>query len=875
MAETFLAPIIEKLLDFLGQEVNLTKRVHKEVESLKDELEIIQPFLKDAEAELERDLITSGAMKAWVKQIREEANHIEDVIDEHLSFAGQNVHSRGLISFVKSLKSRYDMVSEIQEIKESLKEIKDRGHSYVLRGFEQEGSRSIDPRLGSYFIEEDELVGIESTSKELKRRLIEGECARLVISLVGEGGLGKTTLVRNVYNGKEVEAHFDFRGWITVSRGNKMERLLKALARKIHPATERVDVEEIDTIHELVGAIRQSLMTKRYVVVFDDVWRQDFWEVLKHAFPDNKNGSRIIITTRNTKVASFCKETPFDLVQELQAWSSDLAWELFCKKAFRDEFKGHCPEMLQHLSKEIVSKCQGLPLVISTIAGLLSTKEKLVSEWENVLLEFETSPQLTSISKILSLSYIDLPHHLKPCFLYFGIFPEDYIIYDRRLYRLWIAEGFIQERRGKTLEQVAEEYLTELIDRNVVSFEVFANGVARKCRVHDLMREIIQSRAEDLDFYEILDENKSRFGGKRRRVSIHGCIENAMEDGQDSSVRCVSVFGSYQLTKSFLCSLFEKFKLLKVLDLEKACFDDLPLEVGNLFHLKYLGLRSTPLKKLPKSIGKLQNLQVLDVRDTLVQELPIEINMLQNLRHLLAYFVTFDLKQKTILSGVRIHKGIGNLKELQTLVSVGAEFSGLHLMKDLENLTKLRWLIVTNLTMENGKALGSSVEKMKHLECLDLESSDDQEEIIDLQDKLSPPLTLRYLNFCGRLKKFPCWIRKLENLQMLRLKNTRLTDQFLKCLKGIPNLSGLYLVDAFDGERLHFEEGGFGKLKVLVLRELRGLKVVEVDEGALPVLEKLNIMKNPMLEKVFSNIQSSRNLKNVTVQDISSIRQIN
>ncbi|PON87625.1 NB-ARC domain, LRR domain containing protein [Trema orientale] len=653
MPVTFLSPVINKLVYLLEEQVNLLKGVHKEAKSLKDELEIIQPFLRDAEARQEKGEISEAA-EVWLKQIREVADRIEDVVDEYCyHLEKQRHHERGLIvdflrktkHSVGSLKPRRDIASEIRDVKESLSEIKERGQSYGLRPFEQRSSSTVtnvdatavDPRLGSLFIEEDELVGIDSTSKELTRRLVEGPSTRSVISLVGEGGIGKTTLAKNVYNAEAVKQHFECFAWITVSQSYNVEKVLKIMKSQICPNKE----EPTGTIEGLTDLLRQYLKTKRYVIVFDDVWKIEFWEVIKHALPSNNKGDRIIITTRNTLIANTIIETPCDLVQELKSWSPELAWELFQKKAFRFEFDGCCPSELEQLSRKIVSKCQGLPLVIAAVAGLLSKKEKIKFEWQRVLdnlnYEFEKNPKLTSVSKILSFSYHDLPYHLKCCFLYFGIFPEDYLVFDQRICRLWISEDFvIPSRTNKTMEEVAEEYLSELIHRNLVSVEI-RYGVEKWCRVHDLIRDIILTRAEELCFCQIINENKLRFKGKSRRLSIFGTTKDVLNlVGDNSKIRSIFVFNVDELTESFVISLFEKFKLLKVLDFEDAPLDKLPKELGNLFNLKYLNLKGTAVKIVPKSIGRLQNLQTLNLYDSLVQELPIEIKKLRSLRHILA-----------------------------------------------------------------------------------------------------------------------------------------------------------------------------------------------------------------------------------------------
>ena len=121
------------------------------------------------------------------------------------------------------------------------------------------------------------------------------------------------------------------------------------------------------------------------------------------------------------------------------------------------------PHELNELSNSIIKRCGGLPLAIVTIGGLLSTKQKVESEWikflDSLTLDLESNPHLQDITKILSLSYIDLPYNLKACFLYFGMFPEDYFINSAKLIRLWIAEGFVKEMSGKTLEDIAQDYL--------------------------------------------------------------------------------------------------------------------------------------------------------------------------------------------------------------------------------------------------------------------------------------------------------------------------------------------------------------------------------------------------------------------------------
>ncbi|KAL7166930.1 hypothetical protein ACSBR2_037566 [Camellia fascicularis] len=115
-------------------------------------------------------------------------------------------------------------------------------------------------------------------------------------------------------------------------------------------------------------------------------------------------------------------------------------------------------------------RCEGLSLVIVVIYGVLASKDQgRVDEWKLVNRSLGAEVEGNDIKKILLLSYNDLPYHLKSCLLYLSSFPEDYLIKWMSLIRLWIAEGFVEVKEfGKTLEEVAEAYLYELLNRNLI-----------------------------------------------------------------------------------------------------------------------------------------------------------------------------------------------------------------------------------------------------------------------------------------------------------------------------------------------------------------------------------------------------------------------
>ena len=876
MTETVVTLVINELVRLIVHESKLLSGVHREVVDIRDELESIQCFLKDAD---KGDL--QDGVKTWMKQVREVAYHIEDVIDEYILQVAQYRHQQSFIAFLnkigrllKMLKPHHNIATKIQDIKISVREIKERSERYGFSSPKQGSSCSAtnvtwhDPRVGSLFTEEDEVVGMESTRDELVSWLVGGVSKRSVTSVVGMGGIGKTTLVRQAYENESVKRHFHCCVWITVSQSYNMQKIFISMTNQIYNETimapGQIDITDEIT---LISQLRKCLQQKRYVVVFDDVWKTEFWEIVKHSLPFNDKGSRIIITTRSNLIGVSCKESLTDQVLKLQPLSQDKAWELFCRKAFHTEFQGCCPRELVKMSMEIVRKCEGLPLAIVAIGGLLSTKEKVPSEWkrlhDSLSSELECNPHLTNITKILSLSYHDLPYYLKSCYLYFGLFPEDYSISGVRLVWLWVAEGFIIVKKEKSLEDVAEEYLKELIHRNLVqeSFGELDYEISKKYRIHDLLREIIQSKAQELNFCQILEADDTTSYGKSRCLSIHDARENVFETSEYPRIRSVFLFNINEMSGSFIVELFRKFKLLKVLDFEDAPIDYLPQEVGNLYHLKHLSLRRTKVKILPKSVGRLHNLLTLNVVETAVRELPIEIFRLYKLRHILAHFHDLEIKSCFYsMQGVKVHEGIGSLKNLQVVARIEANHHGAGLFKELGKLNQLRILGVSNLTAERGRALCTSIQNMVHLDTL-LIGSINEYEIIDLESILSPPPFLAHIHLWGRLEKLPNWIPDLQNLVTLVLFFSSLKEDPLLSVQGLPNLITLCLNHAYDGEQLHFVEGGFRKLKKLTLRELKRLKIVEIDNRSLPVLQELAIGPCPQMGEVPSGIQHLKSLK--------------
>ena len=249
-----------------------------------------------------------------------------------------------------------------------------------------------------------------------------------------------------------------------------------------------------------------------------------------------------------------------------------------------------------------------------------------------------------------------------------------------------------------------------------------------------------------------------------------------------------------------------------------------------------------------------------------MSELPVEICRLRKLRYLMAYIKDNDVEFNIYFpQAVKIPSGIGRVQSLQKLSKIEANNNAL--ITELGSLGQLRKLEIAKLKRENGIALCTMLETMSHLQSLRIRATS-EEEVLELQSMSSPPPFLQTLSLSGRLEKLPEWIPKLKSIARIGLYWLRLMDDPLKVLQALPNLKYLWLYNGYGGEQLHIEGEGFQKLKFLGLESLGGLNRLMIDEGALPLFEKLRIGACPQLKEVPSSIHHLKCLKSLQIYEM-------
>ncbi|KAF3449643.1 hypothetical protein FNV43_RR10374 [Rhamnella rubrinervis] len=880
MAESVVTFLLRKLDTFAHENVKLLGGMWEDVGCVRDELERIRAFLRVADAKEEGD----EEIKVWVKQVRDVAYDMEDVLDEfllrfsHHGGRGFYRHLRKIALTIKNLKARHRIASGLQAVRSRVTNIAE-GHQryrYKLSSMEERSSSSSVPVNNTWYdlrgdallLEEAQLVGIDKPKRDLIGGLVGGRSELQVVAVAGMGGLGKTTLARKVYEDDVIKRHFQHHAWVTVSQVFKLEDLLKDIVRQLFDEMKKTLPHEADSSDsgKLKAILAGFLREKRYLVVLDDVWAVGTWDALKYAFPTNNNGCRLMLTTRNAKVASVSNIDLGGMVYDLKPLSPEQSWNLFCGKAFRGN---QCPPYLEKISKNILRKCEGLPLAIVAISGMLASKDRnRMDEWEMVERslgpELEGNDRLQSMKNILSFSFNDLPYNLKYCFLFLSIFPEDYPIDPKKLIRFWIVEGFVQEKEGRIPEEVGQGYFNELVNRSLIQVvDRYYDGRILECRIHDLFRKIILLKSKDQSFGAIFDEQSKALPERARRLSIHKPLEIVDGESDFSSLRSLFWFGAKDDSiPSFSLSTFFNggLRFLKVLDCRGANIDTFPEEIAKLYNLRYLSLRDTKVRSIPRSIGKLRSLETLDLRYTYVTELPNEILRLRRLRHIFVYRYEKIFSPSIEVIGFKALGGLETLSFLQSLCYIEVNHGGASVMKSIGELTQLRRLCIRELRAEHGADLCSSIEKLRYLRSLCLVSAN-PDEVLNLQNISSPPQCLQRLNISGRLQSLPHWIPSLSNLSKLVLKWSGLQVDPFESLQSLPNLVHVHLNQAYDGETLCFKAGGFKMLKFLDISNLDRLRKVTIEKGTMPCLEEIGFTSCKSLEEVPSGIETPGNLE--------------
>ncbi|KAG6539112.1 putative disease resistance RPP13-like protein 3 [Zingiber officinale] len=874
MASTVVNLVLGKLGELASSEVAGLLNVGAEITSLTETLALIQSRLRDADQKPRPE--QSHSLQEWMRQIRNLAFEMEDLVDEYATRLGRTSAAGGrksclrrIAAFPSRILTRHRLASRLQDINARFQDLCKQTSQLGIQASSSwptssssssSSSSAADARLARRCELEEDIVGFDEDMKDIKRQLFDiSSTDRVVLAVVGPGGLGKTTLANKIYKSADVKNYFQCKAWVSVSQKYGIKELLCSIVKQVFDFNyEHVKgMEELEMKEKLSDHLRD----RRYLVVMDDIWQVAAWNAIKAAFPKESTGSRVLLTTRKMNVANVADVPP----HKLKFWNVEESWNLFCRKAFRTT---SCPPEFERFKKDIFRKSKGLPLAIVVLGGLLRGTSQ-ASDWRKKLdyISYEFREGEDQIQSILALSYHDLPHHLKPCFLYFAAFPEDYRIAAERIIQLWIAEGFIQtkDKVDQTMEDLAEAYLKDLTDRSMLQMETIGFYLRIVC-IHDLLLDLVRHEARELNFYRSINDRGDDPRALRRLCVSENVNDHISSNCSTTKLRSLVVCRNEGFQRNLAVTI-SGAKFLRVLDLIKLPIEQLPKEIGDLILLRYLNLSGSKLKELPSSIGNLIHLQTFNIYGTEIHQLPDAFWKIRTLRHVFLDKENMSMPNSTFCS-----------EDIQTLGNIS---SGPWVCDGaLEKLRNLRRLHLRNMSSSDEDAFANAVQNLSLLEMLALigeslpmslltSSCYHHIQIMDLAGPLVRPARILIEAENSRI---------FSNLISLAIVKTRLEkDEDIALLASLANLEYLLVcLDAFVGRVLVFPKGGFPRLQEIILGDLNTLEQWEVGEGAMPLLRELRLWDCINLRMLPEGLVRLTELKQIEIRGMEMIeRRVN
>nr|XP_027097893.1 putative late blight resistance protein homolog R1A-3 [Coffea arabica]XP_027097895.1 putative late blight resistance protein homolog R1A-3 [Coffea arabica] len=815
--------LLETLEELESSTANSIAFPNNQIHTVREDLDFLRPFL----GKIAEQRKGNEKLQALWSRISELAYRAEIIIDSTL-LGGKHQHCLDVIA------------GDIKLMKIEAKEIYDN-----IR-FDCETQSIVKttihmPSQVTAPIFNEAVVGLNDEGEIIIDGLVRGPSRLDIVAIVGMPGLGKTTLANKVYGDPLVKSHFHIRSWCCFSRAYTKHSLLVQMLCNIDCGNSAGYLRRDEDY--MANRLRKLLKGNRYLIVLDDVWDIRGWDLLKLSLPDDCNGSRILLTSRLQELSLQIKLDSEP--HHLRPLTDNESCELLQKKLFAKE---DCPPILSNVLLHAAKNCKGLPLTVVLVAGILATTEQ--DCWEEVVKHLTSSIFVDNeyCMKTIELSYNNLPDYLKPCLLYFGAFQEDQEIPIRRLLWIWISEGFVQKTEGKSLEDVADDYLMDLVRRSLVmATQQRSSGGIKACRIHDLVHEFCVAKAKEESFLQILHVgNLLTFTGpcNLHRLSIHPTMTMGPTKSRlfSPNLRCLLFCGDShtQLDKNSFKFLLSK--LLRVLDFWNNSYPTsyFPREVVFLVHLRYLRIGRFA-GDIPSAIANLSRLETFVVEARAEDYvLPNTIWNIETLRHLVTSLPAcgFIFPKDNL-------EGSPDLKHLDTLSLAMNPYSQ-SAQKILSKLQSTRRLTIA--TYESYRAIESGgnhgeilmLNYMSRLESLKISrmSRDEFEFSLNLNLK---KLTLSY-NYWP-WSKISAIGRKLPNLVVLKLCHRSVREEEWEMAEGefcnlrFLKLSGLYI------RRWTASSDNFSCLEKLVLEFCEELEEVPPCLGESVTLKMIELKR--------------------------------
>ncbi|WVZ49360.1 hypothetical protein U9M48_000727 [Paspalum notatum var. saurae] len=840
---------------------------------IKDLMQLIQSLRDDFLDKFSGRRAKSEQVKVWMKQAREMIYDIEDWIDLRQEAANEESDEKQIKTFKRQIEEarerceRYELPSQVPAVSDP---------ELVYGGSSGEAaSTGCVGLLGK----KTAMVGIGGAKSKLLNHLKNEQEELMVVSILGAGGHGKTSLAKEICGDTHIKEQFECQAFVSVGRTTSTRITLIDILTQVKPEADAA-WQSTRSCNEVVTEIWGFLRTKRYFICIDDMRDTNDSEFIFCALPENNLGSRILTTTRIEDIAISCSSRPNDLVHEMIPLDETYSKSLFHNSLYVEEEKW--PDNFKQCSKKMLELCAGVPMAIIIAAGLFGRSCEELSVQSEMLIRTILSEldQFYSASQamrtILDISYGDLPLPLKSGLLYMAAFPGNSEIKKDRLIRRWVAEGIVPERHGKSSWKTGESYFDELITRRLIQ-PAFDDNDDQPigCTVPGVVFDFIESLSAEANFitqgaelmsglvpcdrvrrvsiaygddeegdtfipitYCLLEQKKSLVASSND-VSSSFHDEEANEDEAIylhlSRVRSLAFSGD---AKKLLD--ISALKHVRVLDLEDIkCLELKQLEsIGHLSLLRYLGLGGTNVTQLPQEIMALQQLTTLDLRRTRVRRLPP-----------FQYTKLVSLLADELAILPRQMMGMQNLEELSKVI-LGDDGSFpdevARLVRDLRCLRMLGARF-GHLNCEN-RADRQGVKRLLE------EAGKSNLQSILLDNYLHPLLDLLAGPWANNLGKFELRIRgclpqvpqeiaSLIGLTHLQINVEAVEGQAVRALGTLPKLVLLKLESNVSSSLTVTKDDGFKCLRVFwyTNSQYGGGVGLNFQGGAMPRLERLRL----------------------------------
>ncbi|KAA8523276.1 hypothetical protein F0562_009699 [Nyssa sinensis] len=839
------------LINSIATRINHIRNLDRRVQSLTNALRVLTDARDDLKRQVDRaestGLTCTNQVKGWLERVEtieaEVILLIEDVGQATRLFWCCNPNCLSRCKLSNKVSQKLGVISQLME----------RGTSDVIVA---EGSHPVT-------VEEMPIrltIGLDVMLERVRQVLKEEDVG--IIGIYGMGGVGKTTLLKNINNEFLTLAHdFNVVIWVLVSKDFVAEKIQQTIGERLGLSWEETECQK-----QRAKKIYQIMRRKKFLLLLDDVWEGIDLEKIGIPLPDKINKCKVVFTTRSMDV---CSDMDAHCKLKVEFLKEKESWQLFCEKVGRSDILD-APSIRPH-AETIIRKCGGLPLALITIGRAMANKET-EEEWKYAIEVLNKSPSelrgMEDVFILLKFSYDNLDNdELRSCLLYCSLFPEDYSIEKEQLIEYWIGERFLDSSHDGNAHNMGHSLIGSL---KVACF-LETGEEETQVKMHDVIRSFafwISGKSEKKFLIQAsagLTEAPSAINweGAERISFFDNGITELLEIPVCPYLSTLLLQWNSCLNK-ISSGFFQFMPALKVLDLSFTSVREIPMSICKLVELHHLDLSGTKLSSLPKELGGLAKLRHLDLQRThYLRTIPREaISGLSQLRVLNFYYSGWEVQDCESENEVRF----ADLDCLRHLTTLGITVS---------KLTSLRRLSGFNSLLKCIQYL--YIKEYEGLFSLELSSTPgDSERLRRLS--INNCCNLEYLEIGVGAGK--TWLRSLEVLALHGLPNmimvwgNPVTQGCLQNLRSInmwhchklknvswifrlPKLEMIYLFYCKEMEEVISED-----------------EVVEEDSKAFPSLRTISIRDLPELRSFSRQVMSFPSLERIAVIDCPKLKKL-